>query len=145
MTDKPRLDDFTKRYLVGLLVIAMLGLAWWFLSWDRRVGQLNAILEADEELAAYPYQFKVLSLENGVAEISSPRSAKVPVIKFLRIVFPELRDNSVMDDAVMAAQDELVTIQSRAGRLVSDEEDVNSIRWSIDRGWYESQGIYIDI
>ncbi|CAA0121223.1 Uncharacterised protein [Halioglobus japonicus] len=144
MTEKPRLDDFTKRYLVGLLVIAVLGFAWWFSGWDRRIGQLNAILEADEELSAYPYQFKVLSLEDGVAEISSPRSAEVPVIKFLRIVFPQLRDSSVTDESVMAAQDELVTVQSRAGKLVSDEEDVKSIRWSLDRQWYESQGMYLD-
>lgn len=144
MSEKPQLDAFTKRYLIGLLVIAVLGLAWWFSGWDARVGQLNAILEADAELAAYPYQFKVISLENGVAEISSPRSGEVPVIKFLRIVFPELRNSGVMDEPVMAAQDKLVTIQSRAGKLVSDEADVKSIRWSIDRNWYASQGIYLD-
>tara|TARA_R110001592_G_scaffold357416_1_gene660536 strand:+ start:90385 stop:90819 length:435 start_codon:yes stop_codon:yes gene_type:complete len=144
MAEKLQLDDFTKRYLVGLLVIAVLGLAWWFSGWDRRVGQLSAILEADAELAAYPYQFKVISLENGVAEISSPRSAEVPVIKFLRIVFPELRNSGVMEESVMAAQDKLVAIQSRAGKLVSDEEDVKSIRWSLDRKWYESQGLYLD-
>ena len=51
---------------------------------------LNDLLRADPQLAAYPYRFEVLSLENGVAEISSPRSAQVPVVQFLRLVHPEL-------------------------------------------------------
>lgn len=140
----PGLDQFTKRYLTVLLIATVLGLVYWFSGWDTRVNQLNAILKDDTELAAYPYRFKVLSLENGIAEISSPRSAKVPVIQFLRIVYPELRSRGVLDDSVMAAQDRLATIQSRAGKLVSDQEDVKSIRWSIDQQWYVSQGVYLD-
>lgn len=144
MAENPGLDQFTKRYLAGLLAVALLGLVFWFSSWDTRVSQLNAILEADTELASYPYRFKVLSLKDGIAEISSPRSAEVPVIQFLRIVYPELRSHGVLDESVMAAQDKLATLQSRAGKLVSEQVDVKSIRWSIDRQWYSSQGVYLD-
>ncbi len=144
MSEPTGLDPFTKRYLAGLLIVTVLGLAWWLSGWDTRVSQLNAILEQDQELAAYPYRFKVLSLENGIAEISSPRSADVPVIQFLRIVYPELQSRGVLDESVMAAQDKLVAVQSRAGKLVSDQADVTSIRWSIDRPWYASQGVYLD-
>jgi hypothetical protein len=143
MTEKPGLDEFTKRYLAGLLIVTVLCLVWWLSGWDRRVSQLNAILEADTELAAYPYQFKVISLDNGIAKVSSPRSAEVPVIQFLRIIYPELQRLSVMDEPVMAAQDQLVKIQSRAGKLVSDQEDVKSIRWPLDNQWYESHGVYL--
>ena len=122
----------------------MLGLGWWFSGWDTRVSELNEILEVDKELAAYPYQFKVLSLDDGIAEISSPRSAEVPVIQFLRIVYPQLRNRGVLDEPVMAAQDTLAAMQSRAGKLVSEEPDVKSIRWSIDRQWYASRGVYLN-
>jgi hypothetical protein len=144
MADSPGLDQFTKWYLAGLLIVTVLGLGWWFSGWDARVSQLNVILEVDTETAAYPYRFKVLSLENGIAEISSPRSAKVPVIQFLHIAYPELRNYGVLDEPVMAAQDKLAAIQARVGKLVSDQADVKSIRWSIDRQWYASQGVYLD-
>ena len=82
--------------------------------------------------------------EDTTAEISSPRSAEVPVIQFLRIVYPEFANSSVMDDSVMAAQDRLASMQSRAAKLVSDMDDVESIRWTIDRQWYAANGIYLD-
>lgn len=144
MTESPGLDPFTKRYLAGLLVVAAISLIWWVSGWDSRVNQLNAVLEADAELAAYPYPFKVFSVENGIAQMSSPRSADVPVIQFLRVAYPELRNSGVMDKAVMAAQDQLASMQSRAGKLVSQQDDVTSVRWVIDRNWYASQGIYLD-
>ena len=146
MTESTRqeLDAFTKRYLAVLLVLAAGLLLWWLAGLDSRVSALNALLRADPQLAAYPYRFEVLSLENGVAEISSPRSAQVPVVQFLRLVYPELATTSVTDDAMMAAQKALVQMQSRAGKLVSAQDDVQSIRWTLDRDWYAYQGIYLD-
>ncbi|MCB1705729.1 MAG: hypothetical protein KDI17_12750 [Halioglobus sp.] len=138
------LDRFTKNYLIGLVLVAVAGLGWWLSSWDARVSQINDMLAADGELATYPYQFHVLSLENGVAEIASPRSAEVPVIRFLRIVYPEYANASVTDSAVMAAQDRLVAVQSRAAKLVSEQDGVDAIRWTIDRNWYASQGIQLE-
>jgi hypothetical protein len=131
-------------YLVILTIIAIAGIAWWLSTWDSRLSQMNTTLAADVELASYPYQFKVLSLKNGVAEISSPRSGEVPVIQFLRIIHPEFKNSSVMDESVMAAQDKLAGMQSRAGKLVSDMKGVDSIRWTIDRKWYASNGVYLD-
>jgi hypothetical protein len=140
----PGLDRFTRTYLVVLTVIAVAGIAWWLSTWDSRLSQMNKILASDAQLAGYPYQFKVISLENGVAEISSPRSAEVPVIQFLRIIHPEFNNSSVVDESVMAAQDELARMQSHAGKLVSDMDEVDSIRWTIDRKWYASNGVYLD-
>lgn len=146
MTESTRqdLDAFTKRYLAVLLVLAAGLLLWWLAGLDSRVSALNDLLRADPQLAAYPYRFEVLSLENGVAELSSPRSAQVPVVQFLRLVYPELATTSVTDDAMMAAQEALVQMQSRAGKLVSAQDDVESIRWTLDRDWYAYQGIYLD-
>ncbi|MCP5163829.1 MAG: hypothetical protein H6990_02060 [Pseudomonadales bacterium] len=146
MTDSPRqgLDTFTRRYLVILICLAAALLLWWLAGLDSRVSELNKILRADPELAAYPYQFEVISLQDGVAEMSSPRSAQVPVSQFLRLAYPQLANTSVTDDAMMAAQDTLATLQSRAAKLVASQGDVNSVRWTLDRKWYAYHGIYLD-
>ena len=47
-------------------------------------------------------------------------------------------------DPELAAQAALVQVQSRAGQLVSGQDDVNSIRWTLDRDWYAYHGIYLD-
>lgn len=141
---QPGMDTFTRRYLLVLIVIAIGGLVAWLASWDSRVGELNALLESDSQLSAYSYQFKVQSLENGVAEVSSPRSAQVSVMQFLRIVDKDLQNVSVTDPAMMKAQDELVQIQSRAAKLLTGQSDVDSVRWSLDKRWYSSHGVYID-
>jgi hypothetical protein len=35
-------------------------------------------------------------------------------------------------------------MQSHAGKLVSDMDGVDSIRWTIDRKWYAANGVYLD-
>jgi hypothetical protein len=144
MEQRPGLDPFTRRYLLLLLGVAAGLLIWWLASFDSRVGELNRLLRSDNRLAEYPYRFQVLSLNDGVAEISSPRSAQVPVMQFLRIVYPELKYASVNDEAMMTAQDKLAKMQAHAGKLVSNQEYVQSVRWSIDRQWYANHGIYLD-
>jgi len=92
------------------------------------------------ERAGYPYDFRVLSLENGMATMGSPRSAQVPVMKFLHAAFPELAGKDVQDPAMMAAQDELVQKQSRAAELVQRHPEVQSVRWVLDERWYAERG-----
>lgn len=140
----PGLDAFTRRYLVVLIVVAVSALSWWFLTWDSRVSQLNELLRSEPLLAAYPYQFEVLSLNNGVADVSSPRSAEVSTIQFLRIIHPALRQEGALSPAMMEAQDKLVQVQSEASRLIESQSDVASIRWSLDRSWYSQHGVYLD-
>lgn len=142
--DSPGLDVFTRRYLTALIAVAIAALIWWLLSWDPRVSQLNSILRSEPQLAAYPYQFEVLSLHNGVAEMSSPRSAEVSTIQFLRIIHPELRDTAVLAPVMMESQDELVHVQSLAAKLISSQSDVTSVQWSLDRAWYSQHGVYLD-
>jgi hypothetical protein len=101
------MDRFARNYLIGLVAIVVFAALWVFLSRDPRLGELNDLLAADTELADYPYAFRVLSFENGVATLSSPRSAEVPVMQFLRTAFPELRNTAVDDPAMMSAQDGL--------------------------------------
>jgi hypothetical protein len=139
------LDSFARKYLIALLSVAVLALAWYFLSRDPRVAELNDLLAADSELATYPYKFQVLSLENGVAVLGSPRSAEVPVMQFLHTAFPDLAGLSVQDPRMMAAQDLLVEKQSRAAMLVREQPDVKGVRWTLDERWYAERGVVLDL
>lgn len=138
------LDNFTRNYLYVLVALVLVGFVWWLSSLDFRVRELNDLLKADAELAAYPYPFRVLSLEKGVAQVSSPRSAKLSAIQSLRVMYPELQHSSAVSDKMMAAQEELARVQSYAGGLVKSQEDVNAIRWVLDQRWLANHGVNVD-
>lgn len=138
------MDDFTRRYLYVLLMIVLAGFAWWFSSLDFQASAINKVLKADAELANYKYPFRVISLKNGVAQVSSPRSAELPAIQSLRIMYPELQQSSVDSEEVKAAQDELARMQSYAGKLIGNQEGVNSVSWVLDRKWLAKHGVYLD-
>lgn len=141
---KPELDNFTRNYLYILMGLALIGFIWWLSSLNFRVSEINELLEADTELAAYPYSFRVKSLEDGVAEVSSPRSAKLSAIQSLRVMYPELKQHNAVSDEMVAAQKELARVQSYAGQLVKRQEDVKTIRWVLDQRWLAKHGIYVD-
>lgn len=138
------LDDFTRYYLFALAGLALLGLFWWLNSLDFRVSEINDLLEADAELLAYPYPFRVVSLDKGVAQVSSPRSAKLSAIQSLRVMYPQLQQSSIMSDEMMAAQQELARVQSYAAKLVKSQEDVSVVRWVLDERWLANHGVRVD-
>ena len=142
VTKSAGMDRFTKNYLIFLGVIAIAVMAWWVWSWNPRVGEINDILESDPKLSEYPYEFRVISLENGVAKISSPRSFDVPVMRVLSVLHPRLRGKEQDHPDMMAAQAELATHQKWAGKLVQDHEDVNSVHWTLDEDWLNAHGIF---
>jgi hypothetical protein len=137
------MDDFTRRYLYVLAAVVIVGLLWWISSIDLKVREINAVLQADPVLSAYPYEFRVLSLENGVAGVSSPRSAQMSAIQGLRIMFPELEGASAISEEMMAAQEELARVQSHAGKLVGEQEGVRQLSWVLDERWLSDNGVYV--
>ena len=137
------MDPFTRRYLVVFAAVVIAGLLWWLSSIDHRVSELNDMLEADETISAYPYEFRVIALDNGIASMSSPRSAKMSAIQGLRILFPELHDESAVSPKMEAAQKELARVQSHAAGLVSEQPDVRSVRWVLDEQWLAGFGVYV--
>lgn len=139
------MDTFARNYLIGLGTVIVLAAGIYWMNLDSRVADINAVLARDGELAEYPYPFRVLTLENGVATMSSPRSADVPVMRFLRTAFPELGATSVDHPDMMAAQDELAERQSRAAQLVKSQPDVSAIRWVIDERWFNEHGVFLNI
>ena len=138
-----KLDPFTRRYLYGLAVLALAGGIWWLSTLDFRVGELNELLAADPQLAAYPYTFRVLSLDDGVARMSSPRSAQMSAVRGLRVMCSALAEVSVDSEQMTVAQKELGRLQFHAADLVSAQADVRQVVWELDTPWLASHGIYL--
>jgi hypothetical protein len=44
---------------------------------------------------------------------------------------------------MMAAQERLARVQSRAGELVLQQEGVNHVRWVLDEPWLARHGVYV--
>lgn len=137
-------DRFTRNYAIGLgVVLGALAVVWTLSVWDPGASKLNALLDADAELAAYPYPFRVESLKDGVATLKSPRSFEVPVIRFLAIIDPGLAGKEANHPDVMAAQDALVHHQKRAQEIVERQPEVKAVHWALDREWYAERGLTI--
>ena len=107
------------------------------------MSELNDLLENEPLLADYPCQFRVLSLNNGVAELASPRSASMPAIKFHAIIYPDLKDKSPQNPILIEAQKELADRQAFAKKLILQQADVSSVNWTLDRDWYAKYDIYL--
>lgn len=140
---KEGMDDFTRKYLYFLIGLVLIGFVWWLSSLDFRAKEINKLLESDSTIAAYPYPFHVISLEKGVARVSSPRSAQFSAVQSLRIMYPDLEQSSAVSDEMMMAQEELARTQSHVGKLVKSQEDVESIRWVLDQAWLKEHGVHV--
>lgn len=105
------------------------------------VRELNALLAQQEQLKDYPYQFRVLQIDNGVAVISSPRAAGVSVPAIVKVLDPSLKDLPITDDRIFEAQRRLAEIQSAVGNLVEASPNVSRIRWKLDEEWLRNHGI----
>lgn len=130
----------------ALIVIALLfglGLLW-FLKQDSAVNQLNATLQADPALQAYPYAFHTLKIENGVATLTTPRSLEVSVLQFLKIAQPHLDTSNPDSPEMIAAQKALAAVQERAAELAKAQTGITAVAWEIDRNWYASHGLIVE-
>jgi len=138
------MDKFTRNYSIALGVVVIALLAWWLSSiWQPRVWEVNDMLESDPKLSEYPYQFRVVSLNDGVATLSSPRNFQVPAIRFLEIIHSELAGLAQDDPKVIAAQQDLIDHQKRAQGLVLGQGDVDEVTWQLDVQWLADHGVQV--
>ena len=135
-----------KIYAAALLALVAVILGQWlWVPGDVRA--LNQQLAADDYLAAYPYTFRVLSLEGSegskTAVVSSPRSARMSVPQMIGAIVPELANASVTSEAFLNAQQELADHQAHAAALIQAAPGIQRIRWQLDRGWLQAHGIQV--
>jgi len=136
-----RVDDFTRRYVRGLVAFLVIGVLGWAVSLDYRAASLNDLLADDPLLAAYPYPFRVRAVHDGVAELYTPRSAALPAVRFLALLQPSLAASAPDDPAMVAAQQQLARVQQHAKALVEAQSDIDAVRWVDDLAWYERRGV----
>jgi hypothetical protein len=136
------MDRFTRNYIAGLVIIvivfAVIGIR---SSWQPRADELNVMLQADPLVVNYPYRFRVVSYQDGVATMLTPRNFDIPAYRFLQVIYPRLHGLAEDDPAMAAAQQALVNAQKRALDLVEAQPDVKSVHWSLDVRWLADHGI----
>lgn len=136
-----KLDRGTKIYIGVLVGIALAILVAWLLSLDTRAWEINDRLAEDPEIAAYPFPFRVLETSNDLAVVASPRSADVPVMRFLGLVDPSLRNADPNSAAAIAAQRRLGEIQGSVRKLIEAEPDIQRVSWRVDADWFAQHGV----
>ena len=124
--------------IIAAVVVALIAVA---VYEPAKVRELNAVLDRDESLSAYPYRFHVLRVEEGVAVMSSPRSASVPVPRIIKVIYPSLEGVAVTDQRYLAAQQQLAEYQGRAAKRVLSDPDIVRVRWELDEIWLRERGV----
>ena len=134
------MDKFTRNYSIVIGAVAILA-AFWLLWEAPGVGRLNDLLAQNAEISEYPYRYRVLELRDGVATMSTPRSADFPAYRALGILYPELRDEAPDSEAMLRAQEEMARIQALARSAIVRTEEVDRVVWELDETWLRNQGI----
>ncbi|MGM0766923.1 MAG: hypothetical protein ACQEV6_02735 [Pseudomonadota bacterium] len=123
-----------KQFLAVMLVAAVF-VGW--LGWRGfEVISLNQKLKADELVANYPYQHRVLRVEGSTAIMSSLRSHDTSTRYALTTIFPAMRRLSDDDRGWQHEERRLARVQARAGDIVLDSSGVRRVRWELDENWY---------
>ncbi len=105
------------------------------------VRALNAVLKQDDKLNNYPYRFRVLAVKNGVAVMTSPRSADVPVPVIIKVIDPSLQNVSVSEERFFEAQQILADLQAYAREQVMSQQGISRVIWKLDEDWLRSHGV----
>ncbi|RLA02668.1 MAG: glutamate-ammonia-ligase adenylyltransferase [Gammaproteobacteria bacterium] len=137
------MDRGTKIYAV-ILGIFTLSLAITFLYESPKVAELNKQLASIEDINKFPYHFKVLRIENGIAIMSTPRSTEIPVTQILGIIFPEVKGKASQSPEFQIAQKSLAEVQTLARDTIMSDKEIKQIRWELDRGWLIQHGISVN-
>jgi hypothetical protein len=123
-----------KQFIIVMLVAALF-VGW--LGWRGfEVISLNHALKADNIIANYPYQHRVVRVEGSTAIMTSLRSLETPTGDALNAIFPSMRNLADTSREWQQAERELAQVQARAGDIILGQDSINRIRWELDQNWY---------
>lgn len=126
-----------RKHWVLLGLVFLVWLDWFIRAPDSQARDLTAVIrqQGSEQLKAYPYQFHVIRVKDGVAYLSTPRDVEVPAFKALGALFPDLNTKDPNNPAFIAAQEKLGQIQSEARVIVHAQPGIKDVRWELDKDW----------
>lgn len=136
----PTLDRGTRIYAM-ILLAAVATLVFLALYESPVVSQLNDKLAAEPRIAEFPYRFRVLRVNNGVAVMNTPRSSAVPVAQVLDKIFPGLGNSAPSSPLFQELQSQLASVQTQARDLVLESPKVKRVQWEVDRDWLTAHGV----
>ena len=134
-----------KRLLyTGIILTFLFIIINYYLKYDSRANELNALLISNTELAAYPYKYRVLQVNDGIAVMTSLSSSQLSVLHALEIIYPKLRFKAPNSFEIKKAKQEMQRYQEIAARQIRAQDDITTIRWQIDSAWFTKHGIEIE-
>jgi hypothetical protein len=135
-----------RRTAVILLLAAVLAALVYWSRGDPQVEALNQSIkqQGSAALRDYPYQFRVLRLEDGVATVTTPRSPQVPVYRMIRAIDPTVNPRDPNDPDFIAASKALANVQTEARQIVLSQPGVTQVKWELDKNWLLDHGIAVD-
>ncbi len=136
------MDKFTRNYSIVLASIALIWLVW-ALYEDPKLSEINDLLKQDKIVSSYPYKFRLLRLSNGVAVLSTPRTSEFPVYKALGVIYPHLANRAQDNPDLVQAQQQLAEVQKRVSRIVMESDNVQQVKWELDRIWLAQHGVVL--
>lgn len=123
-----------KQFIIVMLVAALF-VGW--LGWRGfEVISLNHALKADDIVANYPYQHRVVRVEGNTAIMTSLRSLETPTRDALNAIFPSMQNLADTSREWQRAERELAQVQARAGDIILGQGGIDRIRWELDQNWY---------
>lgn len=115
-----------------------------FLYETPKVKELNHQLQSNKEIKQFPYQFKVLRVNNGTATLNSPVSTELPCGKVIEIIFPSIRGKSLLSPEFQKAKNSLAKIQILLANMVKSDPEITKIIWELDRPWLIQNGVSLN-
>lgn len=123
------------RQFIFVMIVTALFVSW--LGWRGYVVmELNERIRTHEEVADYPYPFRVLRVDGSTAVMSTLRSPRISTEQALRELFPSLGKTPENSRELRRLEQEYARLQARASQAVLASPRIKRVRWELDENWY---------
>lgn len=119
----------------AIVMVVSTAFVLWILFGSFEVISLNDRLSHDTQLAEYPYHFRVIKQDDGVAVMGTLHTNYLTLREALRLMFPELTGIADKSWRMRQAEKEYARMQARAQSIVMAQGDFERVRWELDENW----------